>query len=98
MKPDIVLMGHRHTNGLTTVYDTKVYESGCVDGPDNYCMDKRLKNKPEQTVLVVNDLGLDCAYDVKLDNPAAFFKGREVSFWRRMLRSSLSFFVAIPAA
>lgn len=67
MKPDIVLMGHRHTNGLTTVYDTKVYESGCVDGPDNYCMDKRLKNKPEQTVLVVNDLGLDCAYDVKLD-------------------------------
>lgn len=30
-------------------------------------MDKRLKNKPEQTVLVVNDLGLDCAYDVKLD-------------------------------
>lgn len=67
VKPDIVLMGHRHTNGLTTVYDTKVYESGCVDGTDNYCMDKRLKNKPEQTVLVVNDLGLDCAYDVKLD-------------------------------
>lgn len=66
-KPDIVLMGHRHTNGLTTVYDTKVYESGCVDGPDNYCMDKRLRNKPEQTVLVINDQGLDCAYDVKLD-------------------------------
>lgn len=66
-KPDIVLMGHRHTNSLTTVYDTKVYESGCVDGPDNYCMDKRLRNKPEQTVLVINDQGLDCAYDVKLD-------------------------------
>lgn len=66
-KPDIVLMGHRHTNALTTVYDTKVYESGCVDGPDSYCMDKRLKNKPEQTVLVVNDQGLDCAYDIKLD-------------------------------
>lgn len=67
MKPDIVLMGHRHTNGLTTVYDTKVYESGCLDGPDSYCMDKRLRNKPEQTVLVINDQGLDCAYDIKLD-------------------------------
>lgn len=67
IKPDIVLMGHRHTNGLTTVYDTKVYESGCVDGPDNYCMDRRLKNKPEQTVLLVNDAGLECAYDIKLD-------------------------------
>lgn len=67
IKPDIVLMGHRHKNGLTTVYDTKVYESGCVDGPDNYCMDKRLKNKPEQTVLLINDTGLECAYDIKLD-------------------------------
>lgn len=66
-KPDIVLMGHRHTNALTTVYDTKVYESGCVNGPDGYCMEKRLRNKPEQTVLVVNDQGVDCAYDIKLD-------------------------------
>ena len=66
-KPAIVLMGHRHTNALTTVYDTKVYESGCVNGPDGYCMEKRLRNKPEQTVLVINDQGVDCAYDIKLD-------------------------------
>lgn len=66
-KPSIVLMGHRHTNGLTTVYDTKVYESGCVSGPDTYCMDKRLRNKPEQTILVVGEKGVKCAYDVKLD-------------------------------
>ena len=26
IKPDIVLLGHRHTNGMTTVYDTKVLE------------------------------------------------------------------------
>lgn len=66
MKPDIVLMGHRHTNGLTTVYDTKVYESGCVSGPDSYCMDKRLRNKPEQTIIIVGDNGVECAYDVTL--------------------------------
>lgn len=67
VKPDLVLLGHRHTNGLKTVYDSKVIESGCVSGPDNYCMDRRLRNKPEQAVLVVSDDGLECFYDVKLD-------------------------------
>ena len=66
MKPDIILAGHRHTNGMRTVYDSKVIESGSLSGPDNYCMDKRLRNKPEQTVLVVSDSGLDCLYDVTL--------------------------------
>lgn len=67
MKPDIVLAGHRHTNGMRTVYDSKVIESGSLSGPDSYCMDKRLRNKPEQMVLVVSDRGLDCLYDVTLD-------------------------------
>lgn len=67
VKPDIVMLGHRHTNGMKTVYDSKVVESGCVSGPDNYCMDHRLRNKPEQAVLVVSDNGLECLYDVKLD-------------------------------
>lgn len=67
VKPDIVLMGHRHTNALTTVYDTKVIQSGCVSGSDNYCLDKRLKNRPEQTVSVINDDGLVCLYDIKVD-------------------------------
>lgn len=67
VKPDIVMLGHRHTNGMKTVYDSKVVESGCVSGPDNYCMDHRLRNKPEQMVLVVSDNGLECLYDVKLD-------------------------------
>lgn len=65
-KPDIVLAGHRHTNGMRTVYDTKVVESGSVVGSDSYCMDNRLRNKPEQTVLVVSETGLDCLYDIQL--------------------------------
>ena len=67
VKPDIVLMGHRHTNALTTVYDAKVIQSGCVSGSDNYCLDRRLKNRPEQTVSVVSEDGLVCIYDVKVD-------------------------------
>lgn len=64
MRPDIVYLGHRHTNALTTVYDSKVIESGCMSGSDNYCMDKRLRNKPEQTISVITDKGLDCLYNV----------------------------------
>lgn len=67
MKPDIVLLGHRHTNGLTTVYDTKVIESGCVSGSDQFAISIRKTNKPEQTVSVIGDNGLICLYDIKLD-------------------------------
>lgn len=66
-KPDLVYLFHRHTNAMQTVYDTKVIQSGCVSGSDSYCMDKRIKNRPEQTISVVNDNGLDCLYDVKLN-------------------------------
>lgn len=64
-RPSIVYLGHRHTNGLSTVYDTKIVESGAMSGSDNYCMDLRIKNKPEQTISVVTENGLDCLYDVK---------------------------------
>ena len=46
-KPDIVYMGHLHTNQYMTVYDTKVIQSGCISGSDSYCMDNRLRSKPE---------------------------------------------------
>lgn len=67
IKPDIVLLGHRHTNGLSTVYDAKVIESGCVSGSDNYSVSIRKTNKPEQTVSVIGDNGLICLYDIQLD-------------------------------
>lgn len=66
IKPDIVLLGHRHTNGLTTVYDTKVIESGCVSGSDQYSVSIRKANKPEQTVSVIGKNGLVCLYDIQL--------------------------------
>lgn len=67
VKPDIVLLGHRHTNGMTTVYDTKVVESGCVSGTDAYAVSIRKSNRPEQTVSVVDKNGLVCLYDIQLD-------------------------------
>lgn len=67
VKPDIVLLGHRHTNGLTTVYDTKVIESGCVSGSDQFSVSIRKTNRPEQTVSVINNDGFMCLYDIQLD-------------------------------
>lgn len=66
-KPDLCLLGHRHSNGYRTVYDTKVVESGCICGTDNYAIDKRIRNRPEQTVIVFNQNGIRCIYDIQLD-------------------------------
>ena len=68
MRPDIILLGHRHTNGMTTVADCKVLESGCMSGADQFAVSIRKANKPEQTVSVVNENGLVCLYDIQLDN------------------------------
>lgn len=66
-KPNIIYMGHLHTNSLRSIYDTKVIQSGCICGNDAYCMDKRLRGRPEQAVSVITDSGLDCIYDIKLN-------------------------------
>ena len=67
IRPSLVYLGHRHTNGLTTVYNTKVIESGTLSGTDNYALDLRLHSKPSQTISVVTENGLDCLYDVKFE-------------------------------
>lgn len=67
IKPDIVLLGHRHTNGMTTVSNTKIIESGCVSGNDQYAISIRKINRPEQTVSVIGENGLICLYDIQLD-------------------------------
>lgn len=65
IRPDIYLCGHRHTNAMKTVYDSKILQAGSLSGADSYCMDKRLRNRPEQLVAVIAETGLDCVYDVK---------------------------------
>lgn len=65
IRPALVYLGHRHTNGLTTIYNTKVIESGTLSGTDNYALDLRLHTRPSQTISVITEDGLDCLYDVK---------------------------------
>lgn len=66
--PDMCYLGHRHTNGLTTVDDVKVIESGCVDGMDSYAINKRLTSRPEQTVTIVTeDNMIKALCDIQID-------------------------------
>lgn len=67
IRPSIVYLGHRHTNGLSTVYTTKVVESGTFAGTDNYALDLRLHSKPSQTISVVTKKGLDCLYNIEFE-------------------------------
>lgn len=68
IKPDIIYTGHMHTNAMVTSYNVKVIQAGTFAGSgDEYTMDKMLRGKPEQVISVINDEGLECNYDVKLD-------------------------------
>lgn len=66
--PDICYLGHRHTNGLTTVDDVKVIESGCVDGMDSFAINGRYVGTPEQTVTVVTEASrIKALCDIQID-------------------------------
>jgi predicted phosphodiesterase len=67
IKPDLVLLGHRHFNEVTTVYDTKVIQTGSILGTDDFAMSIRKTNKAEQNVAVIDKNGLVCTYDVRLN-------------------------------
>ena len=66
--PDICYLGHRHTNGLTTVDDVKVIESGCVDGMDSFAINRRLVGTAEQTVTVISaDKRIKALCDIQIE-------------------------------
>ena len=66
--PDMCYLGHRHTNGLSTVDEVKVIQSGCVDGMDSYAIDGRFIGSPEQTVTVVTQKKrVKALCDIQLD-------------------------------
>lgn len=66
--PDILYMGHMHTNAMLTDGITKVIQGGSFVGTgDQYTMNKMLRGRPEQVVTIVSDDGIECNYDVKLD-------------------------------
>lgn len=67
VKPDGIIMGHRHHNAMETVHGVKIIQCGCVVGTDDYCVDKRITGKPEQVCIITdNKQAVKCFYDVEL--------------------------------
>lgn len=68
VKPDGIIMGHRHHNALDSEHNVKVIQCGCVVGPDDYCVDKRISGEPEQCVFITSEnRTVKCLYDVGLN-------------------------------
>lgn len=67
IKPDGIIMGHRHHNALETVHNTKIVQCGSVVGTDDYCVDKRISGKPEQICFTTNETDtIKCLYNIEL--------------------------------
>lgn len=69
VKPDGIILGHRHHNAYDTEHNVKIIQCGCVVGTDDYCVDKRISGKPEQCVVITNNKrAVKCFYDIPLDD------------------------------
>lgn len=65
--PQYVIMGHRHTPAMNEFNGVKVYQSGSLAGSgDDYTIQNRMSGNPSQLVLVCNDNGVECSYNVDL--------------------------------
>lgn len=65
--PYAILNGHNHFPCSTDINGVKVVQGGSMAGSgDDYTIEKRLSGKPNQTVLVCDDNGIDCIYNIEL--------------------------------
>ena len=64
--PDYVVTAHKHTCAFTSA-GVEVYQTGSfVPSGDDYTIQKRLSGKASQTVLVCDEHGVKCSYNIKL--------------------------------
>lgn len=61
-----VLTGHLHHNKIDTVSGIKVVMGGSFLGMDDLCIQRRIYGKQEQIVLICDEDGIRCVYDVPL--------------------------------
>ena len=67
VKPDGIIMGHRHHNAFDTDHNVKIIQCGSVVGTDDYCVDKRISGQPEQCVFITSEnRTVKCLYDIGL--------------------------------
>lgn len=65
--PDNIICGHKHTPAMNEFNGIRVYQSGSMAGSgDDYTVKHRMSGKPSQTILVCNNKGVVCNYNVSL--------------------------------
>lgn len=65
--PYAIMNGHNHFPSNTDVNGVKVIQGGSMAGAgDSYTVEKRLSGKPNQTVLVCDENGIGCIYNIEL--------------------------------
>lgn len=66
--PEYVVCGHKHTPAMNEFNGVTVYQSGSLPGSgDDHTIQNRLAGRPSQTVLVCDESGVQCCYNVKLN-------------------------------
>ena len=64
---DILLSGHLHEHKSNPVLNIECVQSGCLCGVDEYAKNKRLFNRPSQTLLIIDNDGIDSIHNIMLD-------------------------------
>lgn len=65
--PEYIVCGHKHTPAMNEFNGIQIYQSGSfAPSGDDYTISKRLSGKASQTVLVCDEQGVQCCYNVKL--------------------------------
>lgn len=66
--PEYVVCGHKHTPAMNEFNGVTVYQSGSLPGSgDDHTIQNRLAGRPSQAVLVCDESGVQCCYNVKLN-------------------------------
>ena len=66
--PTAILRGHYHSPSMMEYNNVKVIQGGSLCGSGGtYEIEKRLVGKPSQTVLVCNNKGIECIYNIELE-------------------------------
>lgn len=66
--PEYIVCGHKHTPAMNEFNGVTVYQSGSLPGSgDDHTIQNRLAGRPSQTVLVCDESGVQCCYNVKLN-------------------------------
>ena len=67
VKPDAIIIGHRHHNAMETIHGVKIIQCGSVVGTDDYCIDHRISGIPEQIVIISSESNpVKCLYNIDL--------------------------------